>query len=45
MPRRDWTFRVQHILDAMDKIQRYTSGTSLDVFEREEELVDAVVTT
>ena len=26
MPPREWTFRIQDILDAVEKIQRYTSG-------------------
>jgi uncharacterized protein with HEPN domain len=43
MPPREWTFRIQDILDAMEKIQRYTSGASLETFERDEELIDAVV--
>lgn len=43
MSPREWTFRVQDILDAMDKIQRYTAGTSLEAFESDEELIDAVV--
>jgi uncharacterized protein with HEPN domain len=43
MPAREWTFRIQDILDAMEKIQRYTSGASIETFERDEELIDAVV--
>jgi len=43
MPPREWTFRIQDILDAMGKIQRYTSGSNLEVFENDEELIDAVV--
>jgi len=43
MPPREWTFRIQDILDAMEKIQRFTAGTSLEVFERDEKLIDAVV--
>jgi uncharacterized protein with HEPN domain len=43
MPPREWAFRIQDILDAMEKIQRYTSGASLETFERDEELIDAVV--
>jgi len=43
MPPRDWAFRVQDILDAMAKIQRFVSGTDFAAFERDEELMDAVV--
>jgi len=43
MPPREWTFRIQDILDAVEKIERFTSGTTLDVFEGDEQLVDAVV--
>ena len=43
MPAREWTFRIQDILDAVEKIQRFTAGASLDGFERDEELIDAVV--
>lgn len=43
MPPREWTFRIQDILDAVEKIQRFTAGTSLELFERDEKLIDAVV--
>jgi uncharacterized protein with HEPN domain len=43
MPPREWTFRIQDILDAVEKIQRFTAGTTLEVFERDEKLIDAVV--
>ncbi len=36
-------FRIQDILDAMEKVQRVTAGTSLEAFERDEKLIDAVV--
>lgn len=42
MPR-DWKMRVQDILDAIDKIQRYTIGMSYDSFRTDEKTVDAVV--
>ena len=42
MPR-DWKMRVQDILDAIDKIQRYTMGMSYDSFRTDEKTVDAVV--
>ncbi len=43
MPPREWMFRVQDILDAITKIQRFTSGATLTTFERDEKLIDAVV--
>ena len=43
MPPRDWIFRIQDILEAMAKIQRYVSGLDFDRFEKDEGIVDAVV--
>jgi uncharacterized protein with HEPN domain len=43
MPRREWTFRVQDILDAIAKIQRFVSDADFEAFERDEELMDAVI--
>jgi uncharacterized protein with HEPN domain len=43
MPPRDWAFRVQDILDAIAKIQRFTSDVDFEAFENDEELLDAVV--
>jgi uncharacterized protein with HEPN domain len=43
MPPRDWTFRIQDILDAIAKIQRYVSGVDFQTFENDEEIMDAVV--
>ena len=43
MPPRDWAYRVQDILDAIEKIQRFTSNVDLEAFENDEELLDAVV--
>jgi uncharacterized protein with HEPN domain len=43
MPPRDWTFRIQDILDAIAKIQRFVSGVDFDAFENDEEIMDAVV--
>lgn len=43
MPPRDWAFRVQDILAAIEKIQRFTTGIEFKVFEDDEELLDAVV--
>ena len=43
MPRREWTFRVQDILDAIAKIQRFVSDADFEAFERDEQLMDAVI--
>ena len=43
MPPRDWKVRIDDILDAMARIQRYTSGMSLEQFRSDEKTVDAVV--
>ena len=42
MPPRDWAFRVQDILDAIAKIQRYVSDVDFETFETDEEIMDAV---
>jgi uncharacterized protein with HEPN domain len=43
MPPRDWTFRIQDILDSIGKIQRYVTGVDFETFENDEEIMDAVV--
>jgi uncharacterized protein with HEPN domain len=43
MPPRDWAFRIQDILDAIAKIQRYIAGVDFDTFENDEEIMDAVI--
>jgi uncharacterized protein with HEPN domain len=43
MPLRDWAFRVQDILEAIDKIQRYVSEVDFVTFASKEELLDAVI--
>ena len=43
MPPRDWAFRIQDILDAISKIQRYVSGLDIGAFENNEEIMDAVI--
>lgn len=42
-PERIWTFRVLHILDAIEKILRYTSGMTIDQFRDDERTIDAVI--
>ena len=43
MPPRDWAFRLQDILEAIAKIQRYVSGADFTTFENDEEIMDAVI--
>ncbi len=43
MSPRDWAFRVQDILDAIEKIRRFVGGINFEAFENDEELVDAVI--
>ena len=42
-PEREWTFRIHHIVDAMDKIMRYTAGMTFEQFAADERTVDAVI--
>jgi len=41
--RRDWKLRIEDILDAIEKIQRYTDGMNLKSFKADDKTVDAVV--
>ena len=43
MPHERWKQRVQDILTAIQKIQRYTAGLSFRTFANDEKTVDAVV--
>ncbi len=43
VPPRDWTFRVQDILDAIGAIRGYTAGMSFEGFTRDRRTVDAAV--
>jgi uncharacterized protein with HEPN domain len=40
--RRKWHFRIEHILEAIAKIQRYTAGMSQEAFAADDLVVDAV---
>ncbi|HEX9016261.1 MAG TPA: DUF86 domain-containing protein [Chloroflexota bacterium] len=42
MPPRDWTLRIQDIIDAIGAIQRYTEGMDLDALLADPMAVDAV---
>ncbi|MEO7908188.1 MAG: DUF86 domain-containing protein [Roseiflexaceae bacterium] len=43
MPSRDPLLRIQDILEAITKIQRYTQGITLEIFSADEKTVDAVI--
>ena len=43
MPRRDWTFRVQDILDAIAAIRDYTESMEFPDFIADRRTVDAVI--
>ena len=43
MPPREWRLRVEDILEAIAKIERYVSGLSFDQFQADPKTVDAVV--
>lgn len=43
MPLRDWKFRIQDILDAIDAVQEYTRGMDFKSFIGDRKTVDAVV--
>jgi uncharacterized protein with HEPN domain len=40
---RRWQLRIEHMLDAIEKIQRYASGTTEDQFVAGSMVVDAVI--
>jgi len=40
---RKWAFRIEHILAAIIKIQRYTDGMTEESFAADERTVDAVI--
>ncbi len=43
MPPRSWKLRIEDILQATARIQRYTDGMSFETFGVDEKTVDAVV--
>ena len=43
MPPRDWTLRIEDILDAIERIGRYTAGLDLAGFSADQKTIDAVV--
>ena len=43
MSSRQWMFRIQDILKAIEKIERYVDGMTLTKFKQNELVIDAVV--
>jgi uncharacterized protein with HEPN domain len=43
MSSRQWKFRVEDILKAIEKIERYVDGMTLQKFKQDELVIDAVV--
>ena len=43
MPRREWRLRVEDILDAIGRIERYVAGLDFEQFKADQKTVDAVV--
>ena len=43
MPSRSWKFRIDDIIEAIDKIERYTRGIDFDEWQQDEKTVDAVI--
>lgn len=43
MSKRDWRLFAHDILDAIGKVERYTSGLTPDVFSKDQLVVDGVV--
>jgi uncharacterized protein with HEPN domain len=43
VPLRDWKFRIQDILDAVQKVREYTRGMDFKSFAEDRKTLDAVV--
>jgi len=43
LPPREWRLRVEDILDAIAKIDRYVAGLTFEQFQSDEKTVDAVL--
>lgn len=43
MPPRNWKLRIEDILQAIARIERYTANTSYDTFGANEMIIDAVI--
>lgn len=44
MPPRDWTLRIDDIIDAIKKIRSYTKNMNYETFARDPKTLDAVIT-
>ncbi|HUP58793.1 MAG TPA: DUF86 domain-containing protein [Thermoanaerobaculia bacterium] len=42
-PEREWRFRIEHIVEAIEKIMRYTEAMTYEQFAADERTVDAVI--
>ena len=43
MPSRSWQFRIDDIIEAINKIERYTDGIDFVIWQNDEKTVDAVI--
>jgi uncharacterized protein with HEPN domain len=43
LPPREWRLRVEDILDAIARIQRYVEGLTFEQFQADQKTIDAVV--
>ena len=43
MSRRKWEFRLEDMLGASRKIERYTAGLTFEDFVKDEKTIDAVI--
>lgn len=43
MPPREWRLRVEDVLDAIAKIERYVDGLTFEQFQADDKIIDAVV--
>jgi uncharacterized protein with HEPN domain len=43
VPPREWRLRVEDILEAIAKIERYVQGLTFEQFQSDEKTIDAVV--
>ena len=43
MPPREWRLRIEDVLDAIAKIERYVQGLTFEEFQADEKTIDAVV--
>ncbi len=43
MSTRDWTFRIEDILEAIGRIEEYTSDLDFDGWQKDQKTIDAVI--